>query len=69
MKPDEKEIDALVKALSLRHGLKFDELVKQSKKLATYIKGLDNFHFVHGQHRVQLPPRMKQQPHCSVESI
>lgn len=46
MKPDDKEIDDLVKALSSKHGLKFDELVNQSKKLATYIKRLGNFNFV-----------------------
>jgi hypothetical protein len=46
MTPDDKEIDDLLKALSSRHGLKFDELVNQSKQLATYIKGLGNFNFV-----------------------
>jgi hypothetical protein len=55
MKPDEKEIDALVKALSSRHGLTFDELVKQSKKLATYIKGLDNFRFVEPDPLLDIP--------------
>ena len=55
MKPDEKEIDSLVKALSLRHGLKFDELVKQSRKLATYIKGLDNFRFVETDPLLDIP--------------
>lgn len=46
MKPDEKEIDVLVKALSSRHGLRFDELVRQAEKLANYIKGLDDFESV-----------------------
>ena len=43
MKPDDKEIDDLVKALSSKHVLRFDELVRQAEKLANYIRGLDDF--------------------------
>lgn len=55
MKPDHKEIDDLAKALTSRHGLKFDELVKQSIKLATYIKRLDNFNFVEPDSLLNIP--------------
>lgn len=55
MKPNEKEIDVLVKALRSRHGLRFDELLKQSNKLATYIKGLDNFRFIEPDPLLDIP--------------
>jgi hypothetical protein len=55
MKPGHKEISHLVKALSSRHGLKFDELAKQSRKLATYIKGLGNFNFVEPDPLMDIP--------------
>ncbi len=55
MKPDDKEIDDLVKALTSRHSLKFDELVNQSRKLATYIKGLSNFNFAEPEPLLDIP--------------
>jgi hypothetical protein len=55
MKPDEKEIDVLVKALSSRHGLRFDELVRQEDKLAIYIKGLNDFEFRETDPLVDIP--------------
>jgi len=55
MKPDEKEIDALIKALSSMHGLRFNELARQAEKLADYIKGLDDFEFREPDPLVDIP--------------
>ena len=55
MRPNDKEIDVLVKALSSRHGLRFDELLKQAEKLAIYIKGLDDFEFREPDPLVDIP--------------
>ena len=55
MKPDEKEIDALIKALSSMHGLRFNELARQAEKLANYIKGLDDFEFREPDPLVDIP--------------
>lgn len=55
MRPNDKEIDVLVKALSSRHGLRFDELLKQAEKLAIYIKRLDDFEFREPDPLVDIP--------------
>lgn len=43
MKLENKEIEILVKDLRSRHQVKFDELLRQSKKLVAYVRGLNNF--------------------------